>query len=135
MTSLDQARAYFKGDRFATENGAVIDEVTDTYAVCSLTLNDRHRNAMGNVMGGVLFMLGDFAFAVASNFGKHPTVSTTSQITFLRPAQGNRLTAGPNGSGKAVPPYITRSLLLTVWEGLLPYYRQRQYCRVVPSTP
>lgn len=93
MTSLDQARAYFKGDRFATENGAVIDEVTDTYAVCSLTLNDRHRNAMGNVMGGVLFMLGDFAFAVASNFGKHPTVSTTSQITFLRPAQGNRLTA------------------------------------------
>lgn len=93
MTKLEEARAYFQNDHFATENGAVIDEVGADYAVCSLTLTDRHRNALGNVMGGVLFMLGDFAFAVASNFGKRPTVSTTSQITFLRPAHGDRLTA------------------------------------------
>ena len=93
MTTLDQAQDYFKNDRFATENGAVIEAVTDTYAVCSLCLTEHHRNAMGNVMGGVLFMLGDFAFAVASNFGKRHTVSTTSQITFLRAAQGDKLTA------------------------------------------
>ena len=93
MTQLQQAQEYFKQDHFATENGAVIEEVGDGYAVCSLALTDRHRNAMGNVMGGVLFMLGDFAFAVASNFGKRPTVSATSQITFLRGAQGDRLTA------------------------------------------
>lgn len=93
MNTLEEARAYFEHDRFATENGAVIDEVTNTYAVCSLTLTDHHRNAMGNVMGGVLFMLGDFAFAVASNFGKPHTVSATSQITFLRASKGNTLTA------------------------------------------
>ena len=93
MTKLDEARAYFKNDRFATENGAVIEEIGDDYAVCSLTLTDRHKNAMGGVMGGAVFMLGDFAFAVASNFGKRPTVSTTSQITFLRRAKGDRLTA------------------------------------------
>lgn len=93
MTTLEQAQDYFKNDRFATENGAVIEEVADTYAVCSLCLTEHHRNAMGNVMGGVLFMLGDFAFAVASNFGKRHTVSTTSQITFLRAAQGDKLTA------------------------------------------
>lgn len=93
MTTLEEARAYFQQDHFATENGAVIDEVADTYAVCSLTLTDHHRNAMGNVMGGVLFMLGDFSFAVASNFGKKHTVSTTAQITFLKAAKGNTLTA------------------------------------------
>ena len=93
MTKLDEARAYFKSDRFATENGAVIEAVGDHYAVCSLALTDRHKNAMGNVMGGAVFMLGDFAFAVASNFGKRPTVSTTSQITFLRCAKGDHLTA------------------------------------------
>ena len=93
MNDLEAARDYFSRDRFATENGAVIREVGDTYAVCSLPLTDRHRNAMGNVMGGAVFMLGDFAFAVASNFRKRATVSTTSQITFLRAAKGGSLTA------------------------------------------
>ena len=93
MTSLEDARAYFQKDHFATENGAVISELGEGYAVCMLELTDRHRNALGNVMGGAIFMLGDFAFAVASNYGKRHTVSTTSQITFLRPAKGNSLKA------------------------------------------
>ncbi len=93
MMTLDQAQEYFKGDRFATENGAVIEALGDGFAVCTLSLTDRHRNALGNVMGGVLFMLGDFAFAVASNAGGRITVSLTSQITFLRAARGDRLTA------------------------------------------
>ncbi len=93
MTDLEQARAYFENDRFATENGAVIDELGEDYAICSLELTSRHRNALGNVMGGAVFMLGDFAFAVAANFGKSPTVSTSSSIVFLEAARGNRLTA------------------------------------------
>ena len=93
MNHLEEARAYFEQDRFATENGAIIAEVGENYAVCTLALKPRHRNAMGNVMGGAVFMLGDFAFAVASNFRKRATVSTTSQITFLRAAKGNSLTA------------------------------------------
>ena len=93
MTALEEARNYFQNDRFATENGAVISEVADSYAVCTLCLTDHHRNAMGNVMGGAVFMLGDFAFAVAANFGQPHTVSATSQITFLRAARGDTLTA------------------------------------------
>ena len=58
----------FQNDRFATENGAVIEEVDDHYAKCSLVIEDRHRNAMGAVMGGVYFTLADFALAVASNW-------------------------------------------------------------------
>ena len=93
MTNLEEARIFFQNDRFATENGAVISELGEDYAVCTLELTKRHRNALGNVMGGAVFMLGDFAFAVASNYGKNPTVSTTCQITFLRPVKGNLLTA------------------------------------------
>ncbi len=93
MNRLEDARGFFKEDRFATDNGAIIEELGDGYSVCSMEISEHHRNAMGNVMGGAVFTLGDFAFAVASNFGQTPKVSTTAQITFLRAAKGNRLFA------------------------------------------
>ena len=62
--TLEEVRKLFEADRFATENGAVIEEIGDHYARCSLMLTDSHRNAMGAVMGGTYFMLADFAFAV-----------------------------------------------------------------------
>ena len=36
MELIDQVRERFRHDRFATENGAVIDEISDGYAKCSL---------------------------------------------------------------------------------------------------
>lgn len=93
MTKLEEARAFFAGDRFATENGAVIAEIGEHYAICSMELTPHHLNAAGRVMGGAVFMLADFAFAVASNFGHPADVTTTSQITFLRPSQGKMLYA------------------------------------------
>ena len=93
MTKLEEARAFFAGDRFATENGAVIDEIGVHYAICSMEITPHHLNAAGRVMGGAVFMLADFAFAVASNFGHPADVTTTSQITFLRPSQGKMLYA------------------------------------------
>ena len=115
MLSLDEARAYFAQDRFATENGAVIEEIGEDYAVCSMELTSRHRNALGNVMGGALFTLADFAFAVATNIGGRPTVSATSQITFLRAAKGDRLTAKAEKvrSGRSSVYYE-----MTVWDEL-----------------
>ena len=93
MTKLEEARAFFAGDRFATENGAVIDEIGEHYAICSMEITPHHLNAAGRVMGCEVFMLSDFAFAVASNFGHPADVTTTSQITFLRPSQGKLLYA------------------------------------------
>ena len=93
MTKLEEARAFFAGDRFATENGAVIDEIGEHYAICSMEITPHHLNAAGRVMGGAVFLLADFAFAVASNLGHPADVTTTSQITFLRPSQGKLLYA------------------------------------------
>ena len=93
MQPSEETKRLFQNDRFATENGAVIDEVEDHYAKCSLKIEDRHRNAMGAVMGGVYFTLADFALAVASNWQKMGYVSLNSEITYLTPAKGERLIA------------------------------------------
>lgn len=91
--SLEEVRKLFEADRFATENGAVIDEIGDHSATCSLVITDSHRNAMGAVMGGTYFMLADFAFAVAANWEKMGCVSLHSDISFLGSAKGNKLIA------------------------------------------
>lgn len=91
--SLEEIRKQFEGDRFATENGAVIEEIGFNSATCSLTITDSHRNAMGAVMGGVYFMLADFAFAVAANQEKMDCVSLRADIAFLDIAKGDKLIA------------------------------------------
>ena len=71
----------------------MIEEVDDHYAKCSLKIENRHRNAMGAVMGGVYFTLADFALAVASNWQKMGYVSLNSEITYLTAAKGGKLIA------------------------------------------
>lgn len=93
MKPSEKTIQMFMKDRFATDNGAVIEEVDDHYAKCSLRIEDRHRNAMGAVMGGVYFTLADFALAVASNWQKMENVSLNSEITYLTAVKGERLTA------------------------------------------
>ena len=90
--NLEQARNFFGNDRFATvAAGIEIDEVAPDYAKCSMKLTRDHKNALGAVMGGALFTLADFTFAVATNVDGVPTVSLTSQISYLSPAKGDVL--------------------------------------------
>ena len=91
--TIEDIRKIFAGDRFATENGAVIEEVGERTATCSLTITDSHRNAMGAVMGGTYFMLADFAFAVAANHENMGCVSLHSDISFLVAAKGKKIIA------------------------------------------
>ena len=93
MKTIEEVRKIFEGDRFAMENGAVIEEIGQRSATCSLVLTDSHRNAMGAVMGGTYFMLADFAFAVAANWEKMGCVSLRSDISFLSAAKGEKLIA------------------------------------------
>ena len=93
FNSLEEAREYFKADRFATSNGAVIDELNEEYSVCSMPLTENHRNANGGVMGGAMFMLADFAFATLANNLHRPTVAQQVSINFLNVPKGGRLIA------------------------------------------
>ena len=92
-TGTEEAREYFKGDRFATLNGMQLDELTDDHSVCSMTLGDNHKNANGGIMGGVMFTLADLAFASLANQIHRPTVAQQVSISYLNPPKGERLIA------------------------------------------
>ena len=90
---IEDARAYFQGDRFAVENGMVLDEVGDGYSVCSMEISSRHRNANDSVMGGAIFTLADFAFAAAANNRHRLTVAQQASVNYLSSSRGTRLIA------------------------------------------
>lgn len=91
---LERARETFGHDRFATEvTGIEIVDVAENYARCELAIDGRHRNAMGAVMGGVIFTLADFCFAVAANAEKLSVVSVSSNIVYLNAVRGTKLIA------------------------------------------
>ncbi len=91
--TLEEVRKKFEADRFAVENGAVIEEFGEKTAICSLQITPFHINAMGAVMGAVYFMLADFTFAVASNHKNSGWVTLHSDISFLTAAKGSKLIA------------------------------------------
>ncbi len=122
MTLTDIARQVFIKDRFALHTGIEITNVEPHNATCSLQLDQRHRNARGAVMGGVMFTLADFAAAVAANSDSltaenvdtnTPTelhwVSLNANIHWLASATGDKLTASsqPIKHGRSTAVYHT----------------------------
>ena len=95
MSRLEEAREIFSHDRYATVlSGAYIEEIGENYAKCSMKITEDHRNAYGGIMGGCIYTLADFAFAVASNFDKeNATVSVVGQASFMAASKGNILYA------------------------------------------
>jgi len=91
MKSIEEIREFFSKDRYATDSGAVIEEVGEKYSKCSIVLNEMHRNAVGGVMGAVYYTLADFAFAVATNAEVPGTVSLDASMSFLRSCKGTKL--------------------------------------------
>ena len=95
------AQKIFANDTFATEaTGIHIDYVDDNTTICSLQLDNRHLNAKGSVMGGVIFTLADLAFAIAANSSilaeqkeSLQWVSSSSTIHFLSSPKGHSLIA------------------------------------------
>ncbi|MBR4725265.1 MAG: PaaI family thioesterase [Lachnospiraceae bacterium] len=94
VKNLEEMREFFRNDRFATDNGMVIDEVAEDHVICSVVLGPGHKNANGGIMGGVIFTLADFAFAVLANGIIHnPTVAQQVSINYLGAPKGEKLFA------------------------------------------
>ena len=95
MGNLEEARKIFSKDLYATElSGIEIDEIGEGYSKCSMKITEKHKNAYGGVMGGSIYTLADFAFAVASNYEKEQaTVSLSSQASFMSATKGSTLFA------------------------------------------
>ena len=91
--NIEEARDYFKNDKYAAISGIVIDELGDGWSECSMVITDTHRNAMGGVMGGAIFTLADLAFSVAANNVHMPTVAQQMSSSFLSMPKGTKLIA------------------------------------------
>ena len=93
FADVEEAKKYFQNDRYAMITGACLEELTDEYSLASLKLGDVHKNANGGIMGGVIFTLADFAFAVLSNHLHMPTVAQQVSINYLGAPKGDKLLA------------------------------------------
>lgn len=93
FNDIESAREFFYQDKFAVDTGITLDELTEDKAICSLELNDNHKNAYGGVMGGVIFTLADFSFAVLSNQIHQLTVAQQVSINYLSAPKGEKLIA------------------------------------------
>ncbi len=92
MMTLEEAREFFKQDRYATEaTGIVIDEIGENYSKVSLELKNHHKAAGDHVMGGVFYTIADFAFAVATNSPEHLTVTISANASYYRQPKDGKL--------------------------------------------
>lgn len=91
--TIEEARAFFDGDRYAMENGIRLEEYLLDGSVCTMELTAHHHNAEGGVMGGAILTLIDFAFATAACNVHRPTVAQQISMNFLSASRGHLLTA------------------------------------------
>jgi acyl-CoA thioesterase len=89
----DEIREFFAKDRFTAATGIEILEVSEGYAKTRLVVEDRHLNANNVVMGGCVYTLADFTFALAANCGELRSMTLSSNIVFNSPANGKILYA------------------------------------------
>ncbi|MCQ2082327.1 MAG: PaaI family thioesterase [Lachnospiraceae bacterium] len=89
---LARIKNFFKDDIFATETtGIDIVEVGEGYAKCSMALSKKHFNAANGIMGGAIYTLADFSFAVATNASDVRTVTSSGHIQYLSGVKGDTL--------------------------------------------
>lgn len=92
--TMEEMNEYFSLDRYATQaTRCRIVEGHKGHGVAEMDIQDIHKNAQGNVMGGAIFTLADFALAIASNIAQDPTVNLSSSIEYIKATHGSKLIA------------------------------------------
>ena len=90
---VEQAKTFFKNDKFVDAVGVKIEKAEAGNAVCSLKIEDWHLNAAGAVQGGAIYTLADFTFAVAANCFDKITVTLNNNIEYIKKATSGTLFA------------------------------------------
>jgi acyl-CoA thioesterase len=97
MTDANRQAAiagHIQTDRFAAYLGAEIEAIEPGYSRVSLTVSEDMQNFHGMTHGGLIFSLGDIAFAAASNSHGQTAVALNVSISFLRATKaGDQLLA------------------------------------------
>ncbi|MBO7424135.1 MAG: PaaI family thioesterase [Clostridiales bacterium] len=90
----EEVIAYFSKDRYATQTtGIEILVAEKDHAKTRLKILPKHLNANDTVMGGCIYTIADFTFALACNVDNTDTCTLSSNIIFNAPATGEYLYA------------------------------------------
>jgi acyl-CoA thioesterase len=79
--------AVIQRDPFACLLGAEVEVVAPGHSRVTLTITEQMANFHGSTHGGVIFSLGDLAFAAASNSRGQTAVALNVAINFLQPSR------------------------------------------------
>lgn len=88
LSNRDEVELLLGIDRFAEEAGMEVLRAEPGYAEVRLPLADKVLNGHGNLHGGAMFALADYAGAVASNMYGEPTMAVNGSISFLNAVRG-----------------------------------------------
>lgn len=95
---------YIQDDPFAGLLGAEVEIVKPGHSRVTLTITDDMVNFHGRTHGGVIFSIGDMAFAAASNSHGQTAVALNVGITFLKATKsGDRLVAEATEQSESGP--------------------------------
>ncbi len=85
---------FIQKDLFANYLGATIEIIEPGYSCVSITVTEEMANFHGTTHGGLIFSLGDIAFAAASNSHGQTAVAMNVSISFLKASKpGDQLIA------------------------------------------
>lgn len=79
--------AHMQKDPWGNHLGATMEEVRDGYARFSLKVKPEFMNFHGMAHGGLIFSLGDLAFAAAGNSRGQTSVALEVKVNFVRAGQ------------------------------------------------
>ncbi len=95
---------YIRQDPFAKRLGARVEIIAPGHSRVTLTVTDDMVNFHGITHGGVIFALGDMAFAAAGNSRGQTSVALNVAINFLKATRpGDRLVAEAREQHSAGP--------------------------------
>jgi len=77
-------REHIRRDRFSEMLGATVEIVAPGHSRATLTVTEEMLNFHGQTHGGVIFALGDMAFAAAGNSRGQTAVALNVAINFLK---------------------------------------------------
>jgi acyl-CoA thioesterase len=100
----DKINEYIQRDPFAKLLGATVEIVKPGHSRVTLSITDDMLNFHGLTHGGVIFAMGDMAFAAASNSHGQTAVALNVGINFLKATKsGDRLVAEAEEKKSAGP--------------------------------
>ncbi len=93
LASEEELTRYTKTSSFAADNGVLITEMGDDYAVGTLTVEKRHLNGAGLPHGGMYITLADSVFGAATRYIDTAMVTLGTSMEYIASAkQGDTLT-------------------------------------------